>query len=932
MEHSLDDLNMTSKERRKKKREARKALVFFLKRGCKACSAYGTVHEWYADMKKLKGVIEKYSDVLPEPELSKINNVLGMIDLADSGISNVCTVLKHDVRGLVKKLPMLSGASSLLLKGVLGVAVVAGGAAIVWNANKVKLTIQNNGCAPVPVTSKLPKGFAGFIDKLGIKLPLWIGTNGSESFALPPVSLDVRSSGRSMELRLLGQSMGFSIPTDVVSITFNSKELLGSDSTLNFREQKNHTIVVKCEWPKTSELYNKYTFVRDMRRNPDRTRQENVYDIQNELGPKNRFDRLAGEGQTVGSVFKDTNLEVKSRELAQKIRTIRYDSDQFYQVIVETDAIQRRLKELETSGAHTLETIVDQHDQSATPWKYLWERQAHGYRLVLDKWNTTWEEVQKVGAALKRKLESFLDEHVGVSQLASSTKKKDFGFCSYEDTDYSDGQRNIRKRTQFHKHGSSDIGYRTIYFFPDTLLSEPKAEKFWKEVKTFLIEVAVPISEEGMLPESWEYPGYGSRIVVPKGSELLEAHEDEKAKLRLFHIPSDRFRLKDSPEEQASDTYTLGEDIESNPHAYAITNEHNAIAIMMLADTEINDSITLKQFIDTQVGIKDERRISYFSKIPVIYDHASHWLFFPVSKKTIDELAEGHKHGISGTHYTVHKQNTFMNALCGGLKIEDLSNSDDLAGVTYFDLTRAHDGSVYIDANAARLGPTITEGLRLLGVHTSDEMPVFQGKGSLFDIIRTFTGKRLEDEDEQHVRWEVESVLKNSWKDAGRDFPGGRIELWLNRYLDRRRQLKLDFDISGHLYNLASNYVEHGGVPASAILSMRRDSQGGEEYIFAISGDHPDTERRLAEQYHDALFLARIDGVLKVRPQHGRQHDMLNFDYYPVHVTNREGGMLSGEANDAVMEALNKLSKDSLQDMEKYERGVVLYPLTYANR
>ncbi len=221
--------------------------MFFLKRGCKACSAYSTAREWYDQVKKVKEVLEKYSDVLPEPELSRVNSTLEMVDLTDSGVAKVCKVLKYDLKKLAKKLPILGGASSLLLKGVITIAIIAGGATVLWRANKVKLTIMNDGCTPVPIASKLPEGFGNFIDKLGIKLPLWIGTNGRETFSLPPVKLSVFSTGSSMKIETLGQSLDFTLPLGVTSITFNGREILGSQTDLNFREQKNHTVVVRCE-------------------------------------------------------------------------------------------------------------------------------------------------------------------------------------------------------------------------------------------------------------------------------------------------------------------------------------------------------------------------------------------------------------------------------------------------------------------------------------------------------------------------------------------------------------------------------------------------------------------------------------------------------------------------------------------------------------
>lgn len=238
---------MTRKEQREKKRNARKALMFFLKRGCKACSAYSTAHDWYEEAKKVKNLLAEYSDVLPEKPLAKVNETLNLVDVTDAGVSKVCKVLKYDLKRLAKRLPILGGTSAFLVKGLVTVAVIAGAGSVLWSASKVKLTIVNENCTPLPIASKLPSGFADFMDRLGVNLPLWVVAGGRESFSLPPVTLAVSSSESSMDLSVLGQSIGFSLPNGISSITFNGREILNTETSLNFREQKNHTVVLRCE-------------------------------------------------------------------------------------------------------------------------------------------------------------------------------------------------------------------------------------------------------------------------------------------------------------------------------------------------------------------------------------------------------------------------------------------------------------------------------------------------------------------------------------------------------------------------------------------------------------------------------------------------------------------------------------------------------------
>jgi len=71
------------------------------------------------------------------------------------------------------------------------------------------------------------------------------------------------------------------------------------------------------------------------------------YDIINQLGPRNRFDRIAGEALAESEKYKDRILADLGAELATLVKTIRYDSDKYYLIIAKAQEIEERIRKHE---------------------------------------------------------------------------------------------------------------------------------------------------------------------------------------------------------------------------------------------------------------------------------------------------------------------------------------------------------------------------------------------------------------------------------------------------------------------------------------------------------------------------------------------------------------------------------------------------------
>jgi len=231
---------------REKKRKARKALLLFLKNMRRSCSMYGTAQDWYSETKRLKSILEQFTDVLSKEQFAKLSAAMEPLDLTNKGISMTCKILKKDVKSIAKKFPMMGAGSAVLVKGLVTVAVIAGVSSIFWQASKVKLTVVNQGCSNIPVARGVPPDVAKLLKTLGMKLPLWIATNGSETFFVPPVTLSIDAMQDSLTIEFLGQSAYVALPSHVESISFNGGELIGKAVDIQLRTQRAHTAVVTC--------------------------------------------------------------------------------------------------------------------------------------------------------------------------------------------------------------------------------------------------------------------------------------------------------------------------------------------------------------------------------------------------------------------------------------------------------------------------------------------------------------------------------------------------------------------------------------------------------------------------------------------------------------------------------------------------------------
>lgn len=203
-------------------------------------------------------------------------------------------------------------------------------------------------------------------------------------------------------------------------------------------------------------------------------------DLISDLGPRNRFDRLAGEAQLAGIDAHDRGLVDLGKELGRMISAIPYDSDRFHRVIAKANEVEARLDELKLAD-QTMDLLFEKEDGASWQYALIMNRDGR-YRIALDNWRTAPERLKSDTCD---KIRGLLDEirRTGVRRRVDASKLQEFG-TEYTDVFDQNGRLVCRDTRLTHEDGK-DVGYRHDYFFD----SRDDALKYWEEVKRLVADV-----------------------------------------------------------------------------------------------------------------------------------------------------------------------------------------------------------------------------------------------------------------------------------------------------------------------------------------------------------------------------------------------------------------------------------------------------------
>ncbi len=211
------------------------------------------------------------------------------------------------------------------------------------------------------------------------------------------------------------------------------------------------------------------------------------YDLMNELGRGNWIDAIAGEAVVLGSYLRDPELVARGTELADMVRTIKYDCDDFYLVEARAKQLEAEIVKLKQSKACIV--FIDKiclkeelYGKVDDEWEFdfILGEGRYEIRMLLP----TYRDKEKLDDREKMLAESKVLSLVTERETKSLTKEVVRKFLSnqeYITSFYYDGERLVR-RTIDHQHNPADRsarGHLDIFYFDDF----DTATKAWMELR-----------------------------------------------------------------------------------------------------------------------------------------------------------------------------------------------------------------------------------------------------------------------------------------------------------------------------------------------------------------------------------------------------------------------------------------------------------------
>lgn len=199
------------------------------------------------------------------------------------------------------------------------------------------------------------------------------------------------------------------------------------------------------------------------------------YDLKNELGLVNEYDKTAAEAQIAGTQRRDRTLVNMGRELGEMIRRIPYDHDRFFLVQALQKEIEVRLKE-----TREMKPVIEQIDSDGVfGYSYEFKKFPDGRaEIIVDNWRApvgSFSGGEKAGKALQ-----LLDGAAHKSKLRMRHDSYRAGGTQTDYWSFTDDEGNIVIGHSEHLHeDGATAGEKYIYFFQN----HEEANETWKDVR-----------------------------------------------------------------------------------------------------------------------------------------------------------------------------------------------------------------------------------------------------------------------------------------------------------------------------------------------------------------------------------------------------------------------------------------------------------------
>lgn len=212
------------------------------------------------------------------------------------------------------------------------------------------------------------------------------------------------------------------------------------------------------------------------------------YDLIRELGRGNWIDEVAGEAVLLGYSCVDPDLQTKGAELAQMVREIRFDSDQFYRVIVAAKELQAQVKQQKERNSAYIDKIVDYGEGNGPKGEWQYELSCistiYQIRITLPEFYADRE------LAEKDKMESAVMSCFADPTFSKYEKVRKVGRKSIFTRDatwsekYFDANHRLIREIDVHEHKDDCTrGFREVFYF-DGLTSAATAWTCLREAFT----------------------------------------------------------------------------------------------------------------------------------------------------------------------------------------------------------------------------------------------------------------------------------------------------------------------------------------------------------------------------------------------------------------------------------------------------------------
>lgn len=230
-----------SKDEKKEKKRARKALVVLLSKVKVSCGTFKDAEDWYGFIKQYADpLVKEFDQTLPSGFKDSYKKVKSLVDPSKEGIIEACKLLQSDLAKVIKQLPAGSVFSGII-KSVFIVGAVGAGLTIAYlNYNLVKITIYNKGCQTIN-----PSVYS-YVKIPGLVLPSSPIENGGEGVVkLPPLKFEINISGNNINLSAFKMNLNFNFSRNI-DLVFDGESLMVGKTQLDLGKSKEHKLEVIC--------------------------------------------------------------------------------------------------------------------------------------------------------------------------------------------------------------------------------------------------------------------------------------------------------------------------------------------------------------------------------------------------------------------------------------------------------------------------------------------------------------------------------------------------------------------------------------------------------------------------------------------------------------------------------------------------------------